>query len=61
MPAAKPKTVQVLWIGNSYTGVNNLPAVVEAMVNADGSGARMEAHRSISRTKARAPSASARR
>jgi hypothetical protein len=46
--AAAPKTMQVLWIGNSYTAVNDLPAVVEAMVNEGHAGMRMKSHRYLS-------------
>ena len=40
MPAAGPEVIRVLWIGNSYTGVNDLPGVVGAMVNATGGHVR---------------------
>jgi len=47
-PAQKIETLRVLFIGNSYTGVGSLDALVPAMVNGGPSRFRMESVRSIS-------------
>jgi hypothetical protein len=44
--ASEVKPLKVLFIGNSYTGVNDLPSMVDALSEAGG-GRKIEAHRHL--------------
>jgi hypothetical protein len=39
--AAQPKTLNVLFLGNSHTYLNDVPQMVKALIESDGSGTRV--------------------
>lgn len=38
---ATPKTLNILFLGNSHTAFNNVPALVDALIESDGSGRKV--------------------
>jgi len=59
-PAA-PKTIRVLWIGNSYTAGGRLPELVAEMVNESKTGLRMISKRALSGGRPKGPEGFGRR